>query len=71
MKGKTIEAKYHNITDEVVEVSIIDEGQHQETVVIHIDTLVLRRIGLSFRKAVTFDHTMAIALTQMYVNKGL
>ena len=58
MKGKTIEAKYHNITDEVVEVSIIDEGQHQETVVIHIDTLVLRRIGLSFRKAVTFDHTM-------------
>ena len=69
-KRKTIEAEYRNITDETVEVSIIDKEQHQETVVIHIDTLVLRRIGLSFRKAVTFDHAMAIVLTNVR-KKGL
>ena len=60
-----------NIIDEIVEVSIIDKKQHQVTEVIDIKTLVSRRKVLRFRKLVTFDHTMKIILTQMYVNEGL
>ena len=51
--------------------SIIDKEQHQETVVIDTEISVSRRKGLRFRKPVTFDHTMSIILTQMYVNKEL
>ena len=59
------------ITNEAIEVSIIDKEQHQETEVIDTKILVSRRKGPRSQKTVTFDHTMKIILTQMYVNEGL
>ena len=70
-KRKTIRGLGGHITEEVIEVSIIDKEQYQENVVIDTEILVSRWKGLRFRKPVTLNHTMEGILAQMSVNKRL